>query len=325
VGAIRQPVRCINIRQQDVATGRAATYSEAAGGLPFAPSQPPHRRSKEHTMYYKTILVHVDADTSEARIRFSAQLAKDQEAHLVGVTQTGILHFIYQQAAMSVVDLSGLAPLFEELQSNAEQRASTFDAIAAQTGVVSYEHRVGDDDPGNALATQAMYADLAIVGQSDPTGLHKPDGPSIPEYVAMNCPCPVLVLPYAGNHAPVFDRIVVAWNASPESARAVRMALPFLMQASAVTVAMVDRVPVQPSADGGADVGLFLARHGVKVDVQQRYSDDAADSLLSLVSEQAAQLLVMGCYGHSRFREILLGGVSRAMLRCMMVPVLFAH
>lgn len=276
-------------------------------------------------MYYKTILVHVDADTSEQGIRFAAQLAKDQEAHLVGVTQTGILRFTYQEAAMPEVDLSALAPLFEELQGNAEQRAGRFDAIAAQSGLASYEHRIGDEDPGNALATQAMYADLAIVGQADPAGRHKPDGPSVPEYVAMHCACPVLVLPYAGAHSPVFDKIVVAWNASPEAARAVRMALPFLVQASAVTVAMVERAPVHPSADGGAEVALFLARHGVTVDVQQRYDDDVAGSLLSLVSEQQAGLLVMGCYGHSRFREILLGGVSRAMLRCMTVPVLLAH
>jgi nucleotide-binding universal stress UspA family protein len=274
-------------------------------------------------MYYKTILVHVGTDNPEARILFAAQLAKDQDAHLVGVTQTGILSFTYQPA-FPEVDLSGLSPLFAELQSDAEQRARKFDAMAEQVGLASYEHRIGDEEPGNALATQAVYADLAIVGQSDP-GHHKPDGPSIPEYVAMNCPCPVMVLPYAGTFSPSFERILVAWNASPEAARALRMALPFLTKAREVTVAIVNRAPGHPGIESGADIALFLARHGVTVDVQQRDGDDAAETLLSLAAELRTDLLAMGCYGHSRFREILLGGVSRRMLQRMTVPLLLAH
>lgn len=278
-------------------------------------------------MNYKTIMVHVDAsDSAPERIAFAAQLAAQQDAHLVGIAQTGITRLFFRAAMPGLVDLSALSPLFEELREKCEARSRQFDALAQQAGITSFEHRIGDEDPANALATQAMYADLVIVGQADPQGRDQPDGPSVPEYVAMNSPCPVMVLPYAGAHAPSFGRILIGWNASPESARAVRMALPLLVQAREVKVALVERLSGYPGPAGsGNEIALFLSRHGVAVDLRQEVGDDAGESLLSLASEQGADLLVMGCYGHTRFREVLLGGASRVVLERTTVPVLLAH
>jgi nucleotide-binding universal stress UspA family protein len=279
-------------------------------------------------MDYRTILVDIDASGRTAdRIGFAARLASKQGAHLVGVTQTGIDRFL-RESALPGIDPGVLAPLFEQLRLDAGLRAGQFDVQVRQAGVVSFEHRVGDDDPGNALATQAMYADLVIVSQRDPSGAHETSDVAVPEYLAMNAPCPVMVLPWAGSHSPAFERVLVAWNASPEAARAVRQGLPFLQQAKRVEVAIVQRDDAghPPARDARPDIAEFLGRHGVSVHIRrQPVGGDVAETLLSLANDGSADLLVLGCYGHSRFRELLLGGVSRTVLRRLTLPALMAH
>lgn len=279
-------------------------------------------------MEYRTILVDIDpSPATAARIAFAAGLAEAQQAHLVGVTQTGIDRFI-RDTALPGIDPGVLAPLFEQLRQDAGLRAEQFDAQVRQAGAASFEHRIGDQDPGIALATQGMYADLVIVSQRDPAGGRQTGEVAVPEYVAMNAPCPVLVLPWAGRHAAAFERVLLGWNASPEAARAVRQALPFLQQAKHVDVAIVYREADggAPAQDAGAGIAEFLGRHGVQAHLQLRPDGgDAAETLLSLAADTGADLLVLGCYGHSRFRELLLGGVSRTVLRRLTLPALMAH
>lgn len=279
-------------------------------------------------MDYKTILVDVNADSGAgARIDFAARLAIACQAHLAGVTQTGIFRFI-RDADAPGVDFGALAPVFEQLRLDAQERAARFDERVRQAGVASFEHRIGDEDAGLALASQAMYADLVVVSRRDPADADAPVNAAVPEYVAMHAPCPVLVLPAAAPARPAFERVLVAWNASPESARAVRQALPFLAQAKEVTVAVVEREEHGRTRGpaGGPDVARFLARHGIRADVlRPSTAGDIAGCLLGAAQERGAGLLVMGCYGHSRFRELLLGGVSRTVLRHMYLPVLMAH
>ena len=279
-------------------------------------------------MSYKTILVDINATSGAAgRTDVAARLAAEHQAHLIGVTQTGIFRFI-REAEAPGVDFGAVAPVFVQLRQDADERAAQFDERARQAGVASFEHRIGDEDAGTALAIQAMYADLVIVSQRDLADRGAPVDAAVPEYVAMNAPCPVLVLPCAAQAAPVFERVLVAWNASPESARAARQALPFLKRAREVEVAIVDREDrgqVRGPA-GGDDIARFLGRHGVRTDVlHQSTQGDVAERLLTLADERGAGLLVMGCYGHSRFRELLLGGVSRTIMRRMGLPVLMAH
>lgn len=277
-------------------------------------------------MDYRTILVHLDQSAAAgARVDLAVRLAAEHRAHLVGLAQTGIGAFI-RELALPGADLGDLAPLFAQLRDDAQRCATRFEAAARQAGIASFEHRIGDDDPGNALATQAMYADLAIVSQSAPSLADT--GAGIPEYVALNAPCPVIVLPRDCTTAPAFERVLVAWNASPEAARAVRQALPLLQRAREVVVAVLERGeagPVPPA--GGEELAQFLARHGVKVALRQRQASDseAGMALLALARECAAGLLVMGCYGHSRFRELLLGGASRTVLGRLELAALMAH
>jgi nucleotide-binding universal stress UspA family protein len=278
-------------------------------------------------MDYKTILVHLD-DAPEApeRIAFAAQLANAQAAHLVGMAQTGISQFI-REATLPGVELGDLTPLFGELRESAERRAAGFDAIMRQTGVTSFAHRIDDGEPGLALAIQALYADLVIVGHAGNGVPRLASVAGVPEYVAINSPSPVLVLPQRGIHTPAFERVMVAWNASPEAARAVRLALPLLARARQVELAIFDEESSSArSPEDARSMLQFLARHGIAVEVcRHQARGEVGNALLVRAEDKKIDLLVMGCYGHSRYREILLGGVSRTVLRRLPLPVLLAH
>jgi nucleotide-binding universal stress UspA family protein len=122
---------------------------------------------------------------------------------------------------------------------------------------------------------------------------------------------------------------VVAWDAGREAARAVNDALPILRRAKAVTVLSINP---QPSYDGygeepGADLAVHLARHGVKVEVQHSKGEEigVGNAILSRLADHGADLLVMGAYGHSRLRELVLGGATRRILQSMTVPTFMSH
>lgn len=278
-------------------------------------------------MDIKTILVQAgESPGSAERIAFAARLANLHGAHLVGMAQTGILRFM-REATLPGVELGDLTPMFGELRSSAERCASQFDAIARQEAVASFGHCIDDEEPAMALAVHAMYADLVIVGHAPgPTGAYG-TGAGIPEYVAMNSPVPVLAVPDKRECAPGFQRVLLAWNASPEAARAARMALPLMAGAAEVEVAVFeeDSSSARSPEDDVALTGFF-ARHGVHAQVRRhRARGEVGNALLVRAEDCKADLLVMGCYGHSRYREILLGGVSRTVLRRLPLPVLLAH
>jgi len=122
---------------------------------------------------------------------------------------------------------------------------------------------------------------------------------------------------------------MVAWDGGREAARAVSDALPFLRRAQSVEVAVFDpeRAAQRHGEQPGADIGLALARHGVKVQVarQSGAGFDVGAQILSRAADTSADLIVMGGYGHARVRELVLGGVTRTLLEAMTVPVLMSH
>ncbi|RYG92690.1 universal stress protein [Loktanella sp. IMCC34160] len=138
---------------------------------------------------------------------------------------------------------------------------------------------------------------------------------------------PVLVVPEKGAAKP-FNRIVVAWNESSESFNAVRAALPFLKAAEKVDIVMIDPPSHSPErSDPGGAICLMLARHGVKAEVSilARTLPRVSEVLERFAEEHGADLIVMGAYGHSRFRESILGGATRDLLGNATLPLLMAH
>lgn len=279
-------------------------------------------------MSYRTILVHVDpSKRTPERVALAAQLAMSEDAHLVGAAMTGLTQFIYQCGA---VDPSAgfVAPDLSFLNECADLALAGFTAQVERLGVRSWEARRLDEDAEAGLALQARYADLVVVGQPEAGE----DGPGIiatlPEYVLLNSMRPVLVLPRVGHFEHTGRHALLAWDGSLEATRALTAAIPLLRRAALVTLA-VFHPSTHNSVHGevpGADIALYLARHGVKVEVSERpAADDIGEAILSLAAELDADLIVMGGYGHARLREMVLGGATSTVLRAMTVPVLMAH
>jgi nucleotide-binding universal stress UspA family protein len=279
-------------------------------------------------MSYKTILVHVDqSKRATERIKIAANIAIAENAHLIGAAMTGISRFIYQDSAFGITG-SIVATHIDSLNESAKRALSDFEEIAKSLGVLSYEKRLVDDEPEGGLVLQSRYSDLVVLGQTDPDEPLSRLFSDLPEYVMLNCARPVLVVPYVGRFNNLGSSVIVAWDGSMEATRAIKNAIPLLKKAKKVTVvvfnsqARYDTHGEQP----GADIALYLARHDIKVEVsQQTTNQDIGNSLLSLTADMASDLIVMGGYGHTRFREVLLGGVTMTLLKTMTVPVIMSH
>lgn len=278
-------------------------------------------------MAYKTILVHCDAAKNVAhRLDVAAELAQQHDAHLVG--------FHARPPFRTPVFFDGGFPMDDFFKSyEASAAADQATALAAFEKAtkgrhLSTEWRVVEGFVDSELAVQARYADLLVLGQTDPdNSLNTPS--DLPEATALASGRPVLVVPHIGVATPPGKTVLLCWNASREAARAASEALPILKAAAKVIVLVID---AKPSPDGhgaepGADAAAWLARHGVKVTVQRDTAgdDDVGATILSRAADHAIDLIVMGLYGHSRMREMVLGGASRTLLGSMIVPVLMAH
>ena len=279
-------------------------------------------------MTYRDLLVQVDDTRSNPkRVAFAIELAVAHEAHLTGL-------YVIPEPSPAAFAQGFPVELMSDLQRAGRARAEAALAgfsEAARRNRIAFEARVDRvlyTEAADAVATNARYADLAILGQ------HDPDDPAggpryLPEEVALGSGRPVLLVPYIGPAASFGERVLVAWDASREAARAVNDALPLLRRAKQVEVVSVNPRPM-PFAHGeepGADIALHLARHGVSVEVQRIEAPDVdpANAILSHAADRSADLLVMGAYGHSRLREYVLGGVTRTILDEMTVPVLMSH
>lgn len=281
-------------------------------------------------MAYKTILVHCDdSDAGIGRLKVAMQMARTHDAHLVGV---GVMEPPVPPAYFESPDIVELLRLHADRRAARGKALEESFAAATRGSGLRLEWRLDEGQPATVLSTAMRYADLGILGQYQPDAAGSPAWRSLPETVAMTAGRPVLVVPYIGVRQTVGRHVLLAWNASHQSTRAAGDALPLLRRADKVTVLVVDgsvhgisRPP--HGEEPGADVAAWLARHDVKVDVVRDISGDidVASIILSRASDMDVDLVVMGVYGHSRLRELVLGGVSRAMLAQMTAPVLISH
>jgi nucleotide-binding universal stress UspA family protein len=278
---------------------------------------------------YKTIVVHVDGSSRQpSRLRVAAGLALAHDAHLVGTGMTGMPFFDY---AMLTGSMGSPMPdgYFETLRNEAHARLAEFTEQARRLGVTDVETRMVEDDPRFALLMQSRYADLTVLSQEaagDP--LLPPRMRGLPEYVALHGCRPVLVVPeHSGEHA-LRGTAVVGWNGSMQAVRAIDAAMPLLQAAGSVKLAVInpDQLANVHGEEPGADIALYLARHGLAVEViVERTSASTGEALVAVARTYRAGLLVTGAYGHSRYREWVLGGATRALLGHCPIPLLLAH
>ncbi|WP_306391878.1 universal stress protein [Telluria beijingensis] len=278
---------------------------------------------------YKTILVHADLSAhAPARIRWAATLAQALGAHLVGAAMLGVSRTVlprgchWQPGTLE-------AGYFEPLADNARRALSRFTAIAGERQVPC-ETRLVCDLPDDGLARQARSADLVVISQDDPDEAMPGVGTRLPEYVILNSARPVLLVP-RGDPAPeMAPRILVGWNGSQEASSALAAAIPLLQRAITVMVVALTR---PGRGDHGAqfatdqsELSGFLHRHRVPAHFCTREERHGSGrDLLALAQELDCGMLVMGCFGHSRFHELCVGGATRTILAEAALPVLLAH
>lgn len=280
-------------------------------------------------MALKNLLVHLDdTEPCEGRIKAALALADAHDAHLTGLAlaaEVSLPSYIGGQLPPEVLEIQRSHAL-ERGQAAARRFTKAVETNGRSTDCRLIETL--DIDVARVTALHARHSDLVILGQAEPeeesTWMRR-----TLEEVVLSAGRPALVIPYIGPGKTLGQRIVVAWDAGREAARAVNDALPLLERAKEVTVLTVNP---KPGTDGhgeepGADIALHLARHGVEVEVQQSRGEEIGigDAMLSRLADRGADLLVMGAYGHSRLREVVLGGATRTILEQMTIPVLMSH
>jgi nucleotide-binding universal stress UspA family protein len=278
-------------------------------------------------MSYKTILVHLDRkDIMKNRVRIAASLAKSEAAHLLGVSTIGIAS-TQSSYFYSPQDLA-FAEHMKYLRYKAGQFVEEFKEEVKGIGIEDMEGRIVDGDSSAGVCQLGRVSDLIVIGRTNLDDTGASVTPDFPEFVMMNSGRPILIIPPEYQGESVGKKAMICWNGSRESIRAVADALPLLKKADLVQIVMfnVESESDMDSDAGGADIEAYLKRHGVNVEVMPpQKSRDIGKSLLDLAAEQGTDLLVMGGYGHTRFREFLLGGVTRTILESTAVPVLMSH
>jgi len=279
-------------------------------------------------MTYKTILVHLDQSAHTAnRIKYAAALAALSSGHVVGAAMTGLSRYVFADGLTSSNDPT-LMHHVEFLRKYATESTHSFEKLANQEGANSIESRLIDDDAVDGMVLQARYSDLLVIGQTDPHSTVPGVFPNFPEQVVLNSARPVLIIPYANTFTKLFSHPLIAWDGSTAATRAITAALPILTQAKKVDLVVFNANDEKfvHGNEPGADVSLFLSRHGVKIQVvSHNVKTDIGQALLSVAADFGNDVIVMGGYGHSRLRETLLGGVTKTIFAAMTVPVLIAH
>ena len=277
-------------------------------------------------MAYKDILVVVD-DTpgAEERVNVALRLAARHQAHLIGLMVSEVYVSPIAAARIPTGLLDEYRSAVEEARGRVREK---FERLASADGF-PHEWHAAEGDPVMAVALSSRHADLTVIGQRSPDCAGFGTVRNLAEHVVLASGRPVLVVPYAGTYPSVGRRVLVAWDASREAARAVADALPPLKDAGHVVTlsANPDSGTGETGELPGADIARHLARHGVRVDVQRASSRDVsiADLLLNRIADENIDLLVMGAYGHARVREIWLGGVTRRLMESMTIPVFTSH
>jgi nucleotide-binding universal stress UspA family protein len=276
-------------------------------------------------MSYKTILIHIDPGKRCAtRVEVAIRLALQYDAHLVALySRAPVIFPGYLMAQVGAEIIAAREKAAAEEVAGAE---ADFTRQALAMGLMNVEWRKTFDDPVDAMSMHARCADLVVIGQSDSVD-DSGVAPDFPERLVPAAGRPVLILPKVGNFPTVGKRVLIAWNASREATRAVTDAIPLLKLADNVSVMAIDPKQDEHGGVSGADIALYLARHGVQVEVKTDYSADidVGNEMLSRAADLSADLIVMGCYGHSRLKEWVLGGATRTILESMTTPVLMSH
>lgn len=275
-------------------------------------------------MALKTIVACLTAPESTPAVAAVAlQLAERHEAHLIG------LHVIPRIPIYNLAGAEFPDEIIRQQEQVLQERAAEVEKLFTKAAISSSadtEWRC-EQSPQVYLATGLLRympcADLIVMSQLLGTSADL----EMAAEVVIGAGRPVLIIPSAGEYQEIGARVVIAWNGKREAARAAFDALPLLEQADSVRILTINPDDGGDSLAPGADLALALSRHDIKAVTATSHPTDISegDDLLSRLADASCDLLVMGCYGHSRLREFVFGGVTRHILKHMTVPVLMSH
>jgi nucleotide-binding universal stress UspA family protein len=268
----------------------------------------------------RSILVHVDAGPHvRSRLELAAALGKSLGAE---VTALYAVTPVYVELAFETA-MGALPPSLVDLDDSRLATARDLVSAVSAEADVPIEWRAARDAPERATIAHALCADLLILGQHDranhQTGVLSDFAP----WVLTGSGKPAVLVPYIGARASAFSNVMIAWKATREAAHALGAAIPLLRSAQSINVVLdADTTPTDREL-----LRAFLRRHGLRASEHTLITSPstAGEAILSMAADIGADLIVMGCYGHSRAREFVLGGASRTVLESMTVPVLMVH
>ncbi|WP_312526865.1 universal stress protein [Paracoccus sp. (in: a-proteobacteria)] len=277
-------------------------------------------------MGYKSILTILTETGQKAQLDAAIAIARREDAHLdvfcLGVdhTQSGYYYagasaYVFQEAIDKA--MSAASELEDKVRAYLEGKDMrwSIDSAVAQVGGLS-----------TLIAMKARFSDLVVLGRPYDREISQ-DGEALTEASLFEGSAPVLIVP--GEIGETFgQRILVAWNQSSEALIAVRRAMPFLQAAEAVEVTVIDPSPHSPEgSDPGSALCQMLTRQGVRAEVAvlARTMPKISEIIARRATEIGADMIVMGAYGHSRFRQAILGGATRNMLEAANIPVFMAR
>jgi nucleotide-binding universal stress UspA family protein len=278
-------------------------------------------------MSYKTILVHLNhAARTPALMGAGIQLAREHDAHIIG------LYVFPAYRLTPPVPLPFGADVAAKIRTTMKEdmervRAAFEQAKAGQSLSIEWRSITSERrDPESIVLEHARAADLVIANQADPDWTFT-DILDFPEALAIDSGRPVYVVPNSARTVIPPKTICVAWNGKREAARALADSLPLLKTAKSVFVLTIAERDAEEGALPDTEIAAALARHGVKVEIASAPASGSSIGVEIQTRAMArnADLIVMGCYGHSRLREFALGGVTRHMLKDMTIPIMFSH
>lgn len=277
-------------------------------------------------MSYRTILT-VVTDPKAGHLGAAVDLARTVDAHL-DVLSLGVdraQNEYYYAGATAMVHPESLAQAQKDAKAAQDAVETRLAAEDIRWGADSAVAQIGAI--GSVVGFRARFADLVV--QSQPYGDGGgADAEAVVEAALFEGHAPVLILPHGHPGTGFGRRIVLAWNQSDEALAAAKAALPLLKTAALVDITVIDPPKHGPErSDPGGLLSQYLSRHGVKTEISvlARTLPRVSEVLNRHALDRDADMIVMGAYGHSRFREAILGGATRHMLEMAKVPVLMAH
>ncbi|WP_027546565.1 universal stress protein [Bradyrhizobium sp. WSM2254] len=277
-------------------------------------------------MTYATVMVSLALDQSnEARLQVAGELAERFEAAIVGVAAAQFTPPLY------FTDGAEAQRLIDEGEASVRRRLAALEAqfrAATRNRGGHAEWRSAMDFPARFILAQARCADIVVSGGQSPA-FSDAFALASPKDLVMQAGRPLLVVPDGANWLDLRS-VLVAWKDTAEARRAVADALPMLRKARDVTIAAIPERDDERSVvmAGATDVAAWLARHGVTATVrisEAVRNEPAAAQLEKVAGDVGAGLIVAGAYGHSRFRELILGGVTQSLVTQSTRCVLLSH